>query len=99
MESFSNHWTSKKQASNQISKLNENQIYNIVDVQKIQTSFGKKYVLIDEDNNKYWTNKNVDEFIKEHKTIKQFELRTSEYKTFKNKKDDIIKYLEIDINF
>ena len=37
----------------------------IVDVQKLQTSFGKKYVLIDDSNNKYWTK--VDEFIKEHK--------------------------------
>ena len=34
IENFNNHWTSKKQAKNQISKLFEDQIYNIVDVQK-----------------------------------------------------------------
>ena len=59
----------------------------------------KKYVLVDEDDNKYWTNNKVDEFIKEHKQIKQFELQTSEYKTFKNKKGEEIKYLTIDINY
>lgn len=73
--------------------------YQIKDVQKIQTSFGKKYVLIDDEDNKYWTIKKIDEFIKEHKQIKQFELTTSEYKTFKNKKGEEIRYLTIDINY
>ena len=99
MSSYSNHWTSAKESNNQINKLNESQIYKIKDVQKIQTSFGKKYVLIDEDDNKYWTIKKIDEFIKEHKQIKQFELMTSEFKTFKNKKGEDIKYLTIDINY
>ena len=99
MSNYNKHWSSKKESTNQISKLNESQIYNIVDVQKIQTSFGKKYVLIDDNNNRYWTNKNIDEFIKEHKQIKQFELTTSQYKTFKNKKGEEIKYLTIDINY
>ena len=99
MSNYSNHWTSAKESNNQINKLNESHIYKIKDVQKIQTSFGKKYVLIDEDDNKYWTIKKIDEFIKEHKQIKQFELMTSEFKTFKNKKGEEIRYLTIDINY
>ena len=53
MSNYTKHWTSKKESNNQVSKLNESQIYNIVDVQKIQTAFGKKYILIDDDDNKY----------------------------------------------
>ena len=41
----------------------------------------------------------IDEFIKANKQVKQFELITSEYKTFKNKKGDEIKFLSIDINY
>jgi len=99
MSSYSNHWSSAKESNNQINKLDENMTYQIKDVQKIQTSFGKKYVLIDDEDNKYWTIKKIDEFIKEHKQIKQFELTTSEYKTFKNKKGEEIRYLTIDINY
>ena len=54
----------QKKATTKINKLDEKHIYMIVDVQKLQTSFGKKYVLIDDSNNRYWTNNKVDEFIK-----------------------------------
>ena len=99
MSAYKNHWSSGNNTKNQINKLNENMIYKIKDVQKLQTSFGKKYVLIDEDDNKFWTNNKIDEFIKEHKQIKQFELLTSEFKTFKNKKGEDVKFLTIDINY
>ena len=99
MSSYNNHWSSAKESNNQINKLDEKHTYQIVDVQKQQTSFGKKYVLIDDSNNRYWTNNKVDEFIKEHKDIKKFQLITSEFKSFKNKKGEEIKYLSIDINF
>ena len=98
MSSYNNHWTSAKESNNQINKLDEKHTYQIVDVQKLQTSFGKKYVLIDDSNARYWTNNKVDEFIKAHKDIKQFQLITSEFKSFKNKKGDEIKYLSIDID-
>jgi hypothetical protein len=71
MSSYNNHWSSANESSNQINKLAEKHIYQIVDVQKLQTSFGKKYVLIDDSNNRYWTNNKVDEFIKAHKDIKR----------------------------
>ena len=99
MTEYKNHWSSGNNTKNQINKLDENQIYKIKDVQKLHTSFGKKYVLVDEAENRYWTNNKVDEFIKEHKEIKQFELITSEFKIFKNKKGEDIKYLTIDINY
>ena len=50
MSSYNNHWSSAKESNNQINKLDEKHIYMIVDVQKFQTSFGKKYVLIDDSN-------------------------------------------------
>ena len=41
MTEYNNHWSSGNNAKNQINKLNENMIYKIKDVQKLQTSFGK----------------------------------------------------------
>lgn len=99
MSSYKNHWSSTSENNNQIYKLSEDSSYQIKDVERLQTSFGKKYVLIDEDDNKYWTNNQIDEFIKEHKEVKKFELITSEYKTFINKKGDEIRYLAVDINY
>ena len=77
----------------------------IIDVEKkkkLKTSFGKKnYVLLDDSRANYWTNNKIDEFIKPHKDIKRrFQLITSEFKSFNNKKGEkTIKYLLIDINF
>ena len=91
------HWSSE--SKKQISKLAENKTYNIVNVEKIQTSFGKKYVIVDDSNNKYWTNNELDSFIKKHKDVKKFVLKTSELKSFNNKKGEKINYLDIDIEF
>ena len=99
MSTYNNHWTSAKESNNQINKLDEKHFYMIVNVEKLQTSFGKKYVLIDDSNNRYWTNNKVHEFIKAHKDIKQFQLITSEFKSFKNKNGNEIRYLTIDIDF
>ena len=93
------HWSSAKESNNQINKLVENKTYNIVNVDKIQTSFGKKYVLIDDGNNRFWTNNKLDLFIKEHKDVKKFTLKTSELKSFTNKKGQKINYLDIDIDY
>jgi hypothetical protein len=91
------HWSSE--SKKQISKLAENKTLNIVNVEKIQTSFGKKYIVVDDANNKYWTNSKLDSFIKEHKDVKKFVLKTSELKSFNNKKGEKICYLDIDIDF
>ena len=99
MSSYNNHWSSAKESNNQINKLDEKHVYHIVDVQKLQTQFGKKYELIDESNSRYWTYNKVDEFIKEPKDIKRFQLITSEFKTLKSKNGNEIRYLTIDIDY
>jgi len=100
MSEFKNHWTNEKpELLTKIDKLNENETYEIKNVEKIETSFGKRYIIIDKNDNRYWPNKSVDKFIHEHKNIKQFKLKTSEFKTFNNKKGEEIKYLDVDIYF
>ena len=99
MSEYKNHWSSSSENKNQIKKLDEKQTYNIVDVDKVKTSFGKKYVLIDDNDNRYWTINKIDEFIKNNKQVKQFELITSEFKIFTNNKGEAIKYLSVDINY
>ena len=47
----------------------------------------------------FWPNKSIEQFIREHKDVKQFEINTSEFKTFKNKKGEEIRYLDVDINY
>ena len=98
MSNYKNHWTSENKET-RINKLDECLIYNIIDVQKIETSFGKIYILIDEEQNRYWPNKKLEEFIKSHKDIKKFQLTTSGFKDFKNKKGESVKYLEISIDY
>ena len=97
--SYTKHWSSENNNSNKIQKLEENKTYKIKDVVTLQTSFGKKFVLVDEDDKQYWTNNQVNEFLKENRKVKQFELITSEFKIFVNKKGDEIRYLSIDINY
>ena len=99
MSTYSKHWSSAKESNNQIKKLDEKTTYQIKDVEKLKTAFGKKYVLIDDKDNRYWTINKIDEFIKENKQVKQFELITSEFKIFTNKKGEAVRYLTIDINY
>ena len=87
MSNYKNHWTNEK-LDIRIGKLEEKTTYQIKNIEKIETSFGKRYVLVDNDNNKYWPNKAVERFIHQHKDIKQFELITSEFKSFLNKKGE-----------
>ena len=70
MSEYKNHWSSSSENKNQIKKLDEKQTYNIVDVDKVKTLFGKKYVLIDDNDNRYWTINKIDEFIRKYKQVK-----------------------------
>ena len=98
-DKFKNKKKKKKVENPKIGKLDENMNYQIKNVEKIETSFGKRYVLVNEDNTKYWPNKSIEQFIREHKDVKEFEIITSEFKTFKNKKGEEIRYLDVDINY
>ena len=100
MTKYSNHWTNEKaELQSRVEKLDENEIYEIKNVEKIETSFGKRYILIDKEDNRYWPNKSIEKFIHEHKEIKQFKLKTSEFKSFTNKKGEEIRFLDIDIYY
>ena len=100
MSKYNNHWTNEKsELQTKVEKLNESETYEIKNVEKIETSFGKRYVLIDKDNTRYWPNKAVEKFIHEHKDIKKFKLQTSEFKTFLNKKGEEIRFLDVDIYY
>ena len=99
MSSYNNHWTNEKIESQKVEKLDENETYEIKNVEKIETSFGKRYVLIDKKDNRYWPNKSVEKFIHEHKDVKKFKLQTSEFKSFLNKKGEEIRFLDVDIYY
>ena len=93
------HWSSAKESNVHISKLFENHVFEIIDVQKIQTPFGKKYIVIDNENERFWTNTKLESFIKEHEDVKKFTLTTSCTKSFINKKGQKIEYLDIEIDY
>ena len=100
MSRYNNHWTNEKpEQLTKVEKLNENETYEIKNVEKIETSFGKRYVLIDKEDNRYWPNKSIEKFIHEHKDIKKFKLQTSEFKSFLNKKGEEIRFLDVDIYY
>jgi hypothetical protein len=100
MSRYNNHWTNEKpEQLTKVEKLDENETYEIKNVEKIETSFGKRYVLIDKEDNRYWPNKSIEKFIHEHKDIKKFKLQTSEFKSFLNKKGEEIRFLDVDIYY
>ena len=102
---MSKSWTSDKsenQEYKQIRKLTPQTIYNIIDVKLTKTKFGDNYILIDEDNESFYSNKKLNEFIKTHRNIKKFTLETfeeKEFTTIENKKKKIIKYFDVKINY
>ena len=98
MTSYNNHWSSESNESTTINKLVEKHVYNIVDVEKLKTQFGTKFVLVADDGSKYWTNNKINEFITANKSIKKFRLETLEAKTFKSKSGDVT-YIPVEISW
>lgn len=102
---MSKSWTSDKSENQDykpIQKLTPQTIYTIVDVQLTKTKFGDNYILIDENNERFYSNKKLNEFIKTHRNIKKFTLETLEEKEFtttENKKKKIIKYFDVKISY
>ena len=74
-------------------KLPENQELIIKSFYKINTKFGSSYILIDISNQKYWSNKSINEYLSVHKG--PFKIKTFCYKSFISKEDKVIKYLEL----
>ena len=74
-------------------KLPENQELIIKSFYKVNTKFGSSYILIDISNQKYWSNKSINEYLSVHKG--PFKIKTYCYKSFINKENKEIKYLEL----
>ena len=85
MSAYKNYWLGESNESTTINKLVEKRLYEIIDVGKLKTQFGTKFILVTDTGFKYWTNK-INEFITSNNSIKKFHLETLEAKTFKSKK-------------
>ena len=63
----------------EISHLHENSYYYIVDYKKIYTSKGYNYILKNQDDNFYWANNYIVDFIETSKFPVYFKIKTHEY--------------------
>ena len=81
-----------KQPRNPINKLSENNVYIIKDYYQIETKFGYTYVMVDINDNKYWSTSRINTFLSTN-AEKPFKLETFYYNEFKNKQNQYIKYL------
>ena len=74
-------------------KLSENQELIIKNFYKVNTKYGTSFILIDISNQKYWSNKTINQYLSVHKG--PFKIKTYCYNTFINKENIEIKYLEL----
>ena len=74
-------------------KLSENQELIIKSFYKVNTKYGSSFIIVDISNQKYWSNKTINEYLSVHKG--PFKIKTYSYKSFINKENKEIKYLEL----
>ena len=86
-----------KQPRNPINKLSENTTYIIKDYYQIETKFGYTYVMVDINDNKYWSTSRINTYLST-KPEKSFKLETFYYNEFINKQNQHIKYLNYQIS-
>ena len=98
MSTYKNKWSSESNESTTINKLDVNRVYDIVDVEKLKTKFGNKYVLVADNGSKYWPNSKINEFIADNKSVKKFQLETFDAKTFESNKGQIT-YIPVQISW
>lgn len=77
-----------------INKLAENQVYVFLKYQMVKTRYGTNYVLIDHEDNKYWSVSKINNFIKVTNPD-LIEVITYNYDTFTNEKGKVIKCLDL----
>ena len=77
-----------------INKLAENQVYVFLKYQMVKTRYGFNYVLIDQEDNKYWSVSKINKFI-ESTNPDIIEVITYNYDTFTNDKGKVIKCLDL----
>lgn len=77
-----------------INKLAENQVYIFLKYQMVKTRYGTNYVLIDHEDNKYWSVSKINNFIKVTNPD-LIEVITYNYDTFTNEKGKVIRCLDL----
>ena len=77
-----------------INKLAENQVYVFLKYQMVKTRYGFNYVLIDQEDNKYWSVNKINRFI-ESSNPDIIEVITYNYDIFTNDKGKDIKCLDL----
>ena len=82
-----------------IYRLKKSSVYNIYNVEKIQTDLGERYILFATDNRSYLASKYITKFINEHNIIEKYPhyliIKTKKIKQFKTKKGRIGQYLDL----
>lgn len=73
----------------EISHLQENSEYNIIDTKQIYTSKGYNYILRNADGNFYWSNHYINDFMKTSKCPLYFHIKTHEYHKLIDQHGDI----------
>ena len=76
-----------------ILKLPQNQELIIKSFYKVNTKYGSTFIIVDISNQKYQSNKTINEYLSIHKG--PFKIKTYCYKSFINKENKEIKYLEL----
>ena len=82
-----------KDYNSQVLKLPQNQELIIKSFYKVNTKYGSSFIIVDISNQKYWSNKTINEYLSIHK--EPFKIKTYCYKSFINKEINEIKYLEL----
>ena len=77
-----------------INKLAEGRVYVFLKYQMVKTRYGTNYVLIDHEDNKYWSVSKINNFIKVTNPD-LIEVITYNYDTFTNEKGKVIKCLDL----
>ena len=82
-----------KDYNSPVLKLPQNQELIIKSFYKVNTKYGSSFIIVDISNQKYWSNKTINEYLSIHKG--PFKIKTYCYKSFINKEIKEIKYLEL----
>ena len=85
--------TMNKDYNSQALKLPQNQELIIKSFYKVNTKYGSSFIIVDISNQKYWSNKTINEYLSVHKG--PFKIKTYCYNAFINKEIKEIKYLEL----
>ena len=82
-----------KDYNSPVLKLPQNQELIIKSFYKVNTKYGSTFIIVDISNQKYWSNKTINEYLSVYKG--PFKIKTYCYKSFINKENKEIKYLEL----